>query len=286
MSTRTEVVTPSLLRAWPLPEPGDSKRSRGQVLIIGGSSSTPGAVMLSGLASLRVGAGVLTFGAPRSVSIAIATAIPECGVTGFEGSATACWSDALTAVTRASDAVLIGPGLGDVAVAAALIEGVNKQLGNASLALDAYALGALASRAQLLSGELPLVLTPNRDEAARLLDTAVSDLGPNEAEVASEIARRWQACVSYQGIVADRAGQLWDVPSGHPGLGTSGSGDVLAGAVVGLLARGSEPSQSAVWATYLHATAGDRLASRIGPLGYLARELIDELPSILAELNS
>ena len=71
---------------------------------------------------------------------------------------------------------------------------------------------------------------------------------------------------------------------GHSGLATSGSGDVLAGAVGGLLARGAEPAQAACWAKYLHAAAGERLAARIGRLGFLAREVLAELPLVLSEL--
>ena len=69
-------------------------------------------------------------------------------------------------------------------------------------------------------------------------------------------------------------------------LGTSGSGDVLAGAVGGLLARGAEPAQAAVWGQYAHAAAGDRLAARAGRVGFLARELLDELPQVLAALHT
>ena len=73
--------------------------------------------------------------------------------------------------------------------------------------------------------------------------------------------------------------------AGGPGLATSGSGDVLAGAIGGMLARGAG-RDGACWATYLHARAGDRLAERIGPLGFLARELADELPLVLARSAS
>ena len=70
------------------------------------------------------------------------------------------------------------------------------------------------------------------------------------------------------------------------GTGTSGSGDVLAGAVTGLLARGADAAQAACWATFLHSTAGDRLAARVGRLGFLARELVDQLPVVLSETEA
>lgn len=86
--------------------------------------------------------------------------------------------------------------------------------------------------------------------------------------------------------IADMDGRQWLVSTGHVGLASSGSGDVLAGAVTGLLARGAGPGQAACWGTHLHASAGDRLAARVGPLGFLARELLDELPLELVQLDA
>jgi NAD(P)H-hydrate repair Nnr-like enzyme with NAD(P)H-hydrate dehydratase domain len=68
-------------------------------------------------------------------------------------------------------------------------------------------------------------------------------------------------------------------------MGTSGSGDVKAGVVLGLCARGAEPAQAAAWGAHLHGSAGDRLASALGATGYLARELADQVPKVLAELE-
>ena len=82
--------------------------------------------------------------------------------------------------------------------------------------------------------------------------------------------------------VATPDGRLFHNLDGNPGLGTSGSGDVLAGAIAGLCARGADPVQAAVWGVVLHARAGDRLAASVGPLGFLAREILDALPRVLA----
>jgi NAD(P)H-hydrate repair Nnr-like enzyme with NAD(P)H-hydrate dehydratase domain len=129
------------------------------------------------------------------------------------------------------------------------------------------------------------VLTPNPAEAGRLLDRDGVDDEP-ELDVAAEIAERYGAVVSYESSIAAPDGRRWLVPAGHPGLGTSGSGDVLAGAIGGLLARGADPAQAACWGTYLHSTAGDRLAARVGRLGFLARELADELPFVIVEAEA
>jgi ADP-dependent NAD(P)H-hydrate dehydratase len=73
-------------------------------------------------------------------------------------------------------------------------------------------------------------------------------------------------------------------PGGGAGLGTSGSGDVLAGIIAGLLSRGAEAFAAAAWGVWLHGEAGRGLALRIGPLGFLAREIASEVPSLMASL--
>ena len=98
------------------------------------------------------------------------------------------------------------------------------------------------------------------------------------------MAARYDAVVSTRGWVVTPGGAAWRDEAGGAGLGTSGSGDVLAGVVGGLLARGCMPAQAAVWGQYAHAAAGDRLAARLGRVGFLARELLDELPAVLSSL--
>src|SRR4051794_128780 len=82
-SAAAEIVTPALLRSWPLPEAGSSKDFRGRLVVIGGSRKVPGAAQLAGLAALRVGAGVLTMAVAESVAVAVAVATPEAGVVGL-----------------------------------------------------------------------------------------------------------------------------------------------------------------------------------------------------------
>lgn len=248
--------------------------------------------MLAGLAALRVGAGVLAMAVARSVAAHVAVAVPEAAVHGLAAlDRDAARNDDDALLERAlggHDTVCIGPGLDDPDAAAWLVERVLDTCGDeASVVLDAFALGVLPGLKHVgrLGGRS--ILTPNASEAARLLDTDSDQLADRDpAEVAREVARRYRAVVSYERIIADPDGRTWAVESGHPGLGTSGSGDVLAGAAAGLLARGADPVQAACWATYLHATAGDRLAPRVGPLGFLAREVVEELPVVLVEAEA
>ncbi|HZZ98085.1 MAG TPA: NAD(P)H-hydrate dehydratase [Jatrophihabitantaceae bacterium] len=285
MSTRAELVTSSLLRDWRLPQPGGNKRSRGQVLVVGGSPSTPGAVMLAGLAALRVGAGVLGLAVAQSVRTAVAAAVPESSVTGLPELDGDPPDDALEAQLSGCAVVLLGPGLDDADAALGLIDRMVPAADDDTLFVaDAFALGVLNRAKSTAALSRRCVLTPNTAEARLLLDDLDDDA--EDADTTRRIADKFEAVVSYQGCVAEPGGQAWRVPAGHPGLGTSGSGDVLAGAVAGLLARGADATQAACWAAFLHAVAGERLAARVGRLGFLARELVDQLPIVLTETEA
>jgi hydroxyethylthiazole kinase-like uncharacterized protein yjeF len=280
------VVTPQLLRAWPLPTPGDdgTKHDRGTVFVIGGADSTPGAVLLAGVAALRVGAGRLQVATVAATSVALGVALPEALVTGLPagagGSLPASAADAL--VEQADDAttVVLGPGLIGREETLELLTALLPRLACRWLVLDAVALTALGGHEELLKGQEGVVLTPNDGELTALLDG--QELTGREG--AAQVAERYGAVVATRGWVVTPDGQAWRDEAGGVGLGTSGSGDVLAGVVGGLLARGAESAQAAVWGQYAHAAAGDRLTARTGRLGFLARELLDELAQVLGSL--
>ncbi len=287
---RADPLTPEVLRSWPLPQNSDSKYARGQLLVVGGARATPGAVMLAALAALRVGGGRLSLGVASSVAVPLAVAIPEAGVIGLSETprgSVAGQVDELAQEISSADAVLVGPGLDDREETAGLVQAIIDQVApDARVLLDADALIALRDIGPIdLAGRL--VLTPNLGEAAALLRCGVEDVEARRVEeVSAEIASRYQAVVTLQGSVADAAGEVRRVATGHGGLATSGSGDVLAGAITGLLGRGADTDQAAAWGSYIHAAAGDRLAARVGPTGFLARELLDELPRVLVELTA
>jgi hydroxyethylthiazole kinase-like uncharacterized protein yjeF len=285
-------VTPSLLRDWPLPAATDSKYSRGQVLIVGGAARTPGAVQLAGLAALRVGAGHLTMAVASAAAVPMAVATPEAGVVGLPQNerGTVLGGDlrSIADDLGSADVVTVGVGLDDPEETALLLQNLIPQLGEkAWLVLDAYALGVLPGLdAEVLDPVRGrLVLTPNKQEATRLLGRDLGEGEQGEADV-REIADRYGAVVSCYGAVANPAGALWRVGAGNGGLATSGSGDVLVGAVAGLLGRCGQPDQAACWGTHVHAASGDRLAARVGALGFLARELLEQLPLVLSELGA
>jgi NAD(P)H-hydrate repair Nnr-like enzyme with NAD(P)H-hydrate dehydratase domain len=107
-------------------------------------------------------------------------------------------------------------------------------------------------------------------------------------KIACEVAAKLGAVVALKGaetIIVAPDGEIYRNTAGNLGLGTSGSGDTLSGVIAGLAARGADALQAAVWGVHVHARAGEVLARRIAPLGYLARELLHEIPPLVAKLS-
>lgn len=285
------LITPMLLRSWQLPEPTGTKYSRGQVLVVGGARRTPGAAMLAGLAALRVGAGRLSLAVAESVAGHVAVAIPESGVAGLQQNSSGSVSGIGAAAVlerdvERADAMLVGPGLDDVHGTVRLLEELLPRVpDDRPVALDAYGATVLPDLDRRLCERVSgrLALTPNTRELGIIVGS--DDLADEDVPAAaSEVAERFGAVVACSGRVVSRDG-VWLVATGDTGLGTSGSGDVLAGAVAGLLTRGAPREQALAWGAYAHAAAGDALATRLGRVGYLAGELLPELPLVLAALR-
>lgn len=281
-------VDGTLLRQrWPLPDPTDAedKHDRGSITVIGGAASTPGAVLLAGLAALRVGAGRLTIATSASTATALAVAVPEAAVVGLpESKADALDDEAARGAASAAedaDAVLIGPGMQDPDGTQRFVDALLASLPDgAAVVVDALAITCGSDDAIRSWGSRgQLIVTPNETEARRLLDESGEDR--SEDDLAAMVADHLGAVTVLGSVVACPDGSRWRIPKGNSGLGTSGSGDVLAGAVSGLAARGADPVTAALWGLTAHSSAGDRLAASVGPVGYLARELLDDLPGSL-----
>jgi len=278
-------IDEAALRAWPLPRPdadGD-KESRGRVLVIGGSRELAGAAILAGTAALRAGAGKLMLAVSAAVAPWVAQAVPEARVLGLDEAVDGAFAfdERLATLVRKADAVLAGPGMaGDnTSFMASLLA----HAGAGTLVLDAGAMDAVSQCA----GRRCLI-TPHAGELAHLLQADKAGIERDPAGSAVDAARRFRVVVALKGpltCIADPRGRLWRHEGGNAGLGTSGSGDVLAGVIAGLAARGAPPEQAAAWGVALHARAGDRLARQTGEIGYLARELPGEIPALMSFLS-
>ena len=293
---RPIVVTPGVLRRrLPLPQPDEAgdKEERGRVLVVGGSPEMPGAIILAATAALRAGAGKLQLATCRSIATQVATNVPESRV--FALPETRSGSIALAAaqelIERASQvqACVVGPGMVNETAVTRLLKKIIPRVEHATLILDAAALICLADDAALLHTlRGRAIITPHAGEMAKITGATKTSIEQEPLESARRAARELRAVVVLKGretFIAAPDGTVYSNRAGNVGLATSGSGDTLSGIIAGLSARGAAPLQAAVWGVYLHARAGDRLARRIGRLGFLARELLAEIPRLMSELD-
>ncbi len=156
--------------------------------------------------------------------------------------------------------------------------------GEAALALDAALLRALSPHGRKPARSSLPVLLPHAGELASLLDCAEQRIADDPIGCGLEAAELYSAIVLVKGVtshVVHPDGRTWVFRGGSPGLGVSGSGDTLAGIVGGLLARGADPLTALLWGVLLHGEAGAALANRVGPAGFLAREIPGEIPALL-----
>jgi ADP-dependent NAD(P)H-hydrate dehydratase len=290
-------IDAAALRGWPLPMPGldGDKETRGHVLVLGGSRQMPGAVILAATAALRAGAGKLTVATGASVAQLVALALPEARVIALaetaEGGFTQASVAALDPLADLVDAILIGPGMQDEIGTAELVRALLARVAGAAVVLDACAMGIILNPdlhddAPPFRFAQPVVVTPHAGEMAHLTGNSKQEICANPQAMASGAAQTWHAVVALKGartLVAAPNGDMWQHEGGNAGLAVSGSGDVLAGIITGLAARGATLEQATCWGVAVHALAGERLAARVGPLGYLARELPDEIPSLLEQ---
>jgi ADP-dependent NAD(P)H-hydrate dehydratase len=279
------------LRTWPLPgiDQAADKEARGSVLVVAGSREVPGAALLSAQAAARAGSGKLLIAAPVSAAHGIALAMPEARVIGLreerDGSPSAAAARQVAPFAGKVHAMLVGPGLPDSAATTAFVLGLLPCFAGVPVVLDAAAMDAVR---HLGAFHQPVLMTPHCGEMAHLTGHAKEALADNADAAALHYAREWRAVLAVKGAtswIAQPDGQLWRHAGGHPGLATSGSGDVLAGLVAGLAARGATLTQACAWGVLAHALAGQGLAERVGPLGFLARELLPAIPAILNRLQ-
>ena len=293
--TRPLVITPAVLRGWPLPQPDEDgdKEDRGRVLVVGGAPEMPGAIILAATAALRAGAGKIRICAGRSIAQLVAAAVPEARVVSLPetrtGGIAASAASQIIENAEQAQSVLIGPGMIDERAIARLMKIILPRIERATLILDAGALAFLYQDPQSLhSLGGRAIITPHAGEMAGLRGIDKSAITSEPARRAREAVHDLHAVIALKGretFIAAPTGKTYSNRAGNVGLATSGSGDTLSGIIAGLAARGAEPLQAAVWGVYLHARAGDRLARRMGRLGFLARELLAEIPALMSELD-
>ena len=273
------------------------KGTYGHALVIAGSRHYVGAAWLASQASVRTGAGLTTLASPEGVypfaaakgAEAIHLPLPEDDAGRIHPSA--------AAVVRESDrrftAALVGCGMGWSEETAEflqrLLHETQDRLAGLPILIDADGLNNLSSIEnwhRQVKG--PLVLTPHPGEMSTLTGLPVGHIQADREKVAREWAGRWNATLVLKGahtVIASPGEPVRIAPFANPGLATGGTGDVLSGVVVSLLAQGLPPPVAAAVGVYLHAAAGQSVTGRIGQTGLAASDLLDALPPAMGSLR-
>ncbi len=271
----------------PRRRPDSNKGSFGSVLLIGGSQGMAGSISLSGMAALRTGAGLVRVATARAAQPTVAAfeasymtiALPDDDA----GCISAAARERIAETAEHASVIACGPGLGRSEELADLVAWLYQSL-KKPLIVDADGLNALAARQEALAKPGgPRILTPHPGEFARLEQTKIPTAAEREPG-AKRLALRAGAVVllkGHQTIITDGLHVALNT-TGNPGMATGGTGDVLTGVIAALVAQHLEPFDAARLGAHVHGLAGDLAVASLGPVGIIARDLVEQLPRALA----
>ena len=262
----------------------------GRVFLIAGSRGMTGAAALSGEAALRIGAGLVTVGTPRCMNDVLEVKLTEAMTLPLadraEGSLGANAEIAIREHARRSDVLAIGPGISQHDDVRALVHHLFADWSGMPdrIVIDADALNVCAPLSDTeVRFPTGAVLTPHPGEAARLLGIDVPDVESARIDTARRLSADTNTTVVLKGaptVIASPDGRAYLNPTGNSGMATAGSGDVLTGAIAGLLGQGLDPLNAAIAGVYLHGLAGDLAADELGA-GLLAGDILRMIPNAL-----
>ncbi len=264
------------------------KYTAGRVVTVVGSKAFTGAAVMASEAAARAGAGAVICCTPASARPIVETKLTEVMTVPLaetdEGSLA---RDALAPIlerTKSADAVLVGCGLGKHPETQHLVRSLLTKL-SGPVVVDADGLNALAGHTGLISDYAGgrWVLTPHTGELRRLIGTDDLDTTDRIALVA-QWAARWNCVLVLKGmpsVVGTPDGRVFVAGVSNPALATAGTGDVLAGMIVGLLTQGMAPVDAAVCALHLGGRAADHYTASRQARTMLATDLLSALPHVL-----
>jgi NAD(P)H-hydrate epimerase len=289
LGLRTHLTTSDLIAEWYRPrEQTTHKGNYGHVLFAGGSKGMAGSVAMATQAATEMGCGLCTAFIPGAISCAFhRTTLENMSIpygTDYTPQLNETAADVFGTYLADKSAVGIGPGLGNSADTQAFMRNALPLI-SCPKVLDADALNILTACPDLWEqlGE-QTILTPHPGEMARLMDQQTQEIQQRRLEYALQLARERNVIVVLKGagtIVAAPLGEAYFCQHGNPGMATGGAGDVLTGAITGLLAQGYTPLQAAVIGVDLHARAGDTIARQNGLEGVTATKIMRSLGATL-----
>ncbi len=270
-----------------------NKGTFGHALCVCGSYKMPGAAYMSVSGALRTGAGLVTAAFPQSAYSALAVKLTEALLLPCGGDKSGMFSpDSLPELTDAlkkASSALIGCGLGLCDDTADFVKSFLRQA-EIPLVIDADALNAVSADPSVLREiKAPFVITPHPGEMSRLTGKTVDEIVSSSAESAREFAKEYNCTVVLKGantVVCDEGGRrVYVNRTGNNGLSKGGSGDLLAGMLVSLIAQGMNPFDAACAAVFMHGDCADRLAAKTSKRGMLVTDMIAYLPEYLGKFE-
>ena len=283
------LIAGGVLRDLPRRGAESTKFSSGNVFILGGSSGLTGAPSMAALAAMRTGAGYVTVGGPASLELSFTVRLLEGMMVGLPETDGALSREAVPAAIGAigrADAVVLGPGLSRRDAARDFALDMFERI-DVPLVIDADGLNALEGcfPEDLPQRRWPTVLTPHAGELGRLLGVDSQEVARARLKHARAAAAQARAFVVLKGddtLVVSPNGTVAVSRGRAPGLATAGTGDVLAGVIGAMLAKGLPPAHAACAGVYAHVRAGQIAAAPHGPDGIIASDVILSLPAALS----
>lgn len=279
----------------PKRKPNSHKGDYGHVFVLAGSVGFTGAASLVCEGALRIGAGLVTLGIPKSLNPIMEVKLTE--VMTYPLEETANQSLALAAEpkilefikNRKCNSVAVGPGLSLHPETVHLLYRLIPQM-TIPMVIDADALTAIAQKIDILSQvKVPVILTPHPGEMARLIGSDVSFIQSRRIETAREFAQTYKLILVLKGartVVADPLGEVFINSTGNPGMASGGVGDVLTGFIAGLLAQKLNPLESAILGVYLHGLAGDIASHNLTYYCTTATDILFYLPQAIKQIEN
>ncbi|CAN2039743.1 ADP-dependent (S)-NAD(P)H-hydrate dehydratase / NAD(P)H-hydrate epimerase [Candidatus Magnetomoraceae bacterium gMMP-15] len=286
------LITKNLISSYFTPrDPEAHKGTTGHLLIIAGSPGKTGAAAMAALSAMRIGAGLVSLGIPESLNSILETQVLEVmtaplpeeenGILGLS-----CFKE-IEGLISGKKCLALGPGLGTDKKTGDLVRNLILK-STLPIVIDADGLNHIAGHTELLKkASSSLILTPHPGEMARLIDKTPAEVQKDRINCARDFAESHNIHLVLKGagtVIAHPDGSVFINRSGNPGMASGGMGDVLTGVIAGFISQGLSVEKAVQAGVYIHGAAADTLINTIGPVGFLASDLIDALPGKLKEI--
>ena len=293
IASKTFIITKKMIKEYIPKRTADShKGTYGKASVIAGSRGLSGAAILTCLAALNSGVGIMELFIPESIDLIISTKVVEIITRPLKETPNGLIDlSSITSVVKgieASNVVAIGPGCGNSNELFELL----KQIINASespIVIDADGLNALSKNIEVLKdSKSKIVLTPHLGEMSRLVDRPIEEIKKDKINIVKDFTKEYNVILVLKGartIVGLPSGEIYINVNGNSGMATAGSGDILTGLIASLIAQGVAPDKAALLGVFIHGYSGDLVAKEKGEYGMLAEDIVKSIGQVFKELK-